>query len=251
MTVTQTDRGAVLAYAAIGIETTLAGIEKIKFTDKTVDISPAAPLYDFAAAARGAILRGGSSDYLAFSDSKAGTNVGIVSALVAKAEDSTIPAVIAYQDILGRTPSSAQLDSLAGYVSSQINSTGYQSTANPRLGGYEAMGLGLSGTPEFAAKFGGGTEAAMVSAEYQHLFGRAASAAQVDHFVSQIDYFEGLYVGAGISEADAAIKARGAVIGQMLGHAAGEKADIHDAAAAWLGKLADGAAGYGAPLEMI
>lgn len=138
------------------------------------------------------------------------------------AKDSTIPAIMAYSSMLGRAPDKAALDNLAKFVSEQVNSVGYQATSDPRLGGFEAMGLALADLAPSVASSSGKTDAAFASDTYQMIFGRTANAMQVSHFSSQIDYFEGLYTGVGINGASAAIKARGAVFGQMLGYAAKE-----------------------------
>ena len=51
------------------------------------------------------------------------------------------------------------------------------------------------------------------------VFGHAGSSAQVQQFVNQLHFFEGLYAGVGTfgSTSDIDLVARGAVYGQMLG----------------------------------
>jgi hypothetical protein len=71
----------------------------------------------------------------------------------------------------------------------------------------------------------------------------------VTHFQNQLDYFEGLYLGAGITSSIAVARARGAVVGQMLGFASHETGnDYHDAAVAFLQDASNGTTNYGIDL---
>jgi hypothetical protein len=142
--------------------------------------------------------------------------------LAGEAKDSTIPSLVVYDAMLSRTPDAAGLDGLAAFVHSQVFSKGYQATANPRLGGYEAMGLALADLSPVITANSGQSESDFVRKSYATIFGHAATEAQVNHFVSQVDYFESLYIGVGIPDAAASVKARGAAYGQMLGFAAEE-----------------------------
>jgi hypothetical protein len=157
----------------------------------------------------------------------AATNGQSASAFVAEllngaAKDSTIPALMAYKAMLGSAPGAAKMDGLAHFVHGQIFSPGYQATNDPRLGGFEAMGLALAEISAAIASSATKGNAAFASESYSKIFGREAGTLQVSHFVAQIDYFEQLYLGAGISLDTASTKARGAMYGQMLGHAAKE-----------------------------
>lgn len=92
--------------------------------------------------------------------------------------------------------------------------------ANPALGPYEALGRAFGETEEFAAKYGLQTEQEFIAAAYAEVFGREPSDIQLAHFQAQIDYFELIYESAGISSEQADLLAKGAALGQMLGHAA-------------------------------
>ena len=92
--------------------------------------------------------------------------------------------------------------------------------AQPRHGPVEALGRGFSETVEFSQKYAALSEAEFITARDVEVFGRDPSAAQQAHFQAQIDYFELIYEDAGISSAQADIYAKGAVLGQMIGHAA-------------------------------
>ena len=139
-----------------------------------------------------------------------------------EAKDASIPALVVYHSMLGGVPGAEQLHMLSGFVHDQIFSAGYQATLNPRIGGYEAMGLALAETSSAISGARAGSDADFVAKAYRDIFGRNATAAQATHFVGQVDYFEALYRSVGMSEASAATKARGAIYGQMLGHAADE-----------------------------
>ena len=247
-----TDSGTVLSFA--GRQFTLIGVERIAFTDGTLSIDPSAPFFDFAASARASVLRTAPSDFRSYNDAveiAASGKQAYLAKLLAAAEDRTMPALIVYDAILGRTPDAAHLDALTDFVDSQIHSAGYQATLAPRLGGYEAMGLGLAETSEFASRYGKGSNTEVVSSAYQEFFGRPASEAQISHFTGQIGYFETLYVSAGISSEAAALKARGAALGQMIGYAAEEPTPTRGAAQAWLTEAANGNPTYGQPLDLI
>lgn len=247
---------------------TLKGIEVLDFSDQNVTIAaPEVPpvvtsggtgtvdpaLLQSVQSAAVAILRTTLSTDQAQSDAgklASGMTMGAYLAqLVEKAQDSTIPAVIVYDFVFGTTPDSAHLNALAPFVNTQIFSPGYQATNDPRLGGYEAMGLGLATTPQFSSLFSQGADSSFITSAYNTAFGRAPLAAQVDHFLDQIHYFEGLYVSAGIDSPTASIDARGAVLGQIIGIAASE-ANNHLALAAenYLVAVANGTASYGSPL---
>jgi hypothetical protein len=73
--------------------------------------------------------------------------------------------------------------------------------------------------------------------------------ADVERFQTLLDYFETLYLSVGIADDVAAIRARGAVAGNMLGHAAAEAENLYaESARAFLIDAADGEVVYGAPL---
>lgn len=92
-------------------------------------------------------------------------------------------------------------------------------SAHAELGPYEALGRGLASTAEFSSAFAGASDAAFVDTAYSLVLGRAATAAQHDALLTQVSYFEGLYRNAGVPAAQADLETKGAVYGQMIGHA--------------------------------
>ena len=62
-------------------------------------------------------------------------------------------------------------------------------------------------------------DAKLVTDAFGSVFGHAGSAAQVQHFVDQLNFYEGIYTAAGVfgDASNVDLLARGAVYGQMLG----------------------------------
>lgn len=162
------------------------------------------------------------------------------------AAESTLPVIAVYEYMIGTTPWSAEkLTALSEFVYDQIHSANYQATAMPVIGGYEAMGLGLAETLLDDSDL---VDTTFISTHYSNLFARDASAAQINHFTRQLDYFEGLYVGTGIDPAQAELLSRGAVLGQMIGFSVLEHSSIETNAVGYLNALVSGDAVYGMSL---
>ena len=121
-------------------------------------------------------------------------------------------------------------------------------SASPQLGPYEALGRAFGSTSEFQARYASGTDAGFVSQAYHDIFGSPASSAAHAALSTQLSYFEALYKGSGYSEQQAEVQARGAVFGQILGHAASDANEsYHDSASVVLTGFANGdTASYGA-----
>lgn len=117
-------------------------------------------------------------------------------------------------------PSDEKLQALNEFASSQYDYYKGLGVANPELGPYEAFGRAFADTPEFIARYGDRSEAVFIAEAYLSVFGRAPTPAQQAHFQSQIDYFEALYEGAGISEQLSEQFAKGVALGQMIGFVA-------------------------------
>jgi hypothetical protein len=122
----------------------------------------------------------------------------------------------------------------------------------------EALGRAFSATEAFQAKFGVSAISAgtsFVDAAYREIFGRGASSDAFANLKGQLDYFEGIYIAAGIPAGDAAIQARGAVYGQMIGYQQTIPAEraltvSDEQARAFLSVVAKGdTSAYGASLE--
>jgi len=172
--------------------------------------------------------------------------------LIERAETSTEPVLIMYDAILGHVPTEAQLDGAAGlaaFALAQFNAYAAKGVANPELGPYEALGRALSSTSGFHAQSDGKADAQFIVDAYVKAFGGTPGGAQVAHFEDQINYFTNLYKGAGLSAADAALQARGAVYGQIFGIAATvEDSPLDLLAENFMRKAVTGAAVYDAPL---
>lgn len=160
-----------------------------------------------------------------------------------EANKTYVPALIVTDFINGLTPTASKLESLASFALLQFNSYAAAGVADPSIGPYEALGLGLSGTTEFITKFGAKSDTSFIQDAFQEAFGRAAGDAQISHFQSQLDYFTNLYLGAGIDPSTARIDARGAVVGQILGFASTESGNAFAQAAQMF--LLDKASGNG------
>jgi pimeloyl-ACP methyl ester carboxylesterase len=169
--------------------------------------------------------------------------------LVGQAQQSTIPALLVANFLEGVTPGSARLDGLTAFAQAQYDSYLQSGVVDARLGPYEALGVGFSGTTAFKDKFGAGSDASYVDAAYRAAFKTAPSGAQVTHFLEQDSYFEARYVANGVAAGDAALQARGAVFGQILGFAAlASDSPYQSAAVAFLNDASDGNVAYGVPL---
>lgn len=183
-------------------------------------------------------------------DAKQTTLSDYVKGLIAQAGSSTMPALVVYDAVYGvNPPNAAKLDSLAAFAQGQANSPGYKATAEPRLGAFEALGMGLAETPEFAQKYGKLTDASFISSAYLQAFGHAGTTTQLQHFQQQNDYFEQLYLKAGVAAVTADVRAKGAVLGQMYGFAVKEAGNAAAAdGSAFMLDASDGTVAYNVPL---
>ena len=71
----------------------------------------------------------------------------------------------------------------------------------------------------FAAKYGALSTNDFVTQAYTEVFGVTPSAGAAANLQGQVAYFTSLYTGAGIAAAQAALLAKGATVGQILGYA--------------------------------
>jgi len=181
--------------------------------------------------------------------------------MLARAQQSTIPALIVYEYIIGVTQSSALLDTGAAQMQLQWESYVSKGVLNPELGPYEAMGLALAETAQFSAMSAGRTDIQFVQQQYNTIFAEAIGngtlsqaqvAAGIQHFLDQVAYFKGIYTAAGTPAATAELWARGAVTGQMVGVASTDLSlglNYNAQAQAFLLNAVDGLAVYGASFE--
>ena len=180
---------------------------------------------------------------------KAGTATldGYIDGLIAQVQNTTIPSLVISQ-FFGSAPSQSHLNDLAKFSAAQLEAYTKAGVLDPKIGPYEALGLGFSDTITFGNKYGSLSDSDFLSKAYQDVFGRAPTTEQSKHFADQILSFENLYAGAGQSAKLADIHAKGAVLGQMLGFAVIYEADKHtfdDAAIAFLKNAAKGQAQWG------
>ena len=122
----------------------------------------------------------------------------------------------------------SQLSGLTQFSQAQF-AYGQQIGVDARLYAYTALGVALaSGNQHFQNEFGSANsaypnstagDAKFVTDAYVNVSGHAGSAAQVQHFVDQLNYYEGIYTAAGVfgDASNIDLLARGAVYGQMLG----------------------------------
>jgi hypothetical protein len=136
---------------------------------------------------------------------------------------SSAAAVAGSALFMGSTPTQARYDSLTAFSKGQFQSYTALGVGNPSLGPFEALGKAFAADPStkgtFATYFGGGSTEFFVNSAYDYVYDSGPSAAAAASLVSQVNYFTNLYKGAGIPTADAALQARGAVMGQIIGYA--------------------------------
>ena len=181
----------------------------------------------------------------------AGTDLAVYEEqLIERAETSTQAALLISQIVLGKVPvDGAKLTSLTAFAQAQFDAYSAKGVARPELGPYEALGVGFSSTPEFAALSAGNSNGQFITNIYVLAFGVGPGDLQVQHFQNQITYFTNLYTNAGVPAATAALQARGAVLGQIVGEAATQEGSTLDnQAEAWLRAAADGTAVFDAPI---
>lgn len=177
-----------------------------------------------------------------------------VDQIVEKAQPTVVPSLIVSDLLGGAAPTQQHLAELATFASAQLAAYTAAGVPNPTLGVYEALGLGNSQTIVFQQTYGALDQPSFLNVAYQNVFGRAATPAQIEHFAAQIQSFEALYRSVGQSAADAFLHAKGAVVGQMIGHAVLDEPQLHgfdDAANSFLKQAATGQANYGDPLAII
>jgi hypothetical protein len=181
-----------------------------------------------------------------------------IAGYIAGTVETTQAVVALFSYIDGVTPSSDKITALAtDFTVKQLDYyTNVLKSANAALGPYEALGKALADTDPAFATIGAPSisDADFISINHLNIFKVVPSAAQAAHFQSQINYFTGLYTSAGgVSAAQAALEARGATLGQMIGYAFTDPAfratsSLDDQVAAFLTSAARGTAVYGDPL---
>jgi hypothetical protein len=122
----------------------------------------------------------------------------------------------------GQAPAAQRMADLTLFADSQYRAYAAAGVMNPTLGPFEAFGKAYASDPTtrgmFASEYGSLSEDAFLDKGYAAVFGVAPSADARQALSGQIAYFRDLYVGAGIEPGAAALEARGAVLGQIIGH---------------------------------
>jgi hypothetical protein len=147
--------------------------------------------------------------------------------LIAQAATTTQAAFALSSFIEGAVPTSARIDSLTAFATTQHDYyVNVLQSANAQLGAYEALGKAFAADPsttaDFAARYGALSTTDFVTTAYAQIFDVAnsiPSAAALANLVAQVEYFTSIYTQAGIPAADAALQAKGAVLGQIIGYA--------------------------------
>lgn len=126
--------------------------------------------------------------------------------------------------ITGAVPSEEQFNNLTAFATTQFNYyTNTLQSSNAQLGAYEALGAAYATdattSADFAARYGLLSPTDFVNSVYSAIFGAVPSAGAAANLVSQVNYFIGIYTAAGISADVAALQAKGAVLGQIMGYA--------------------------------
>ena len=135
---------------------------------------------------------------------------------------------IVYTAEFGSAPSATELTILNQFTQAQFDFGQKIGVMDPSIYAFQALGVALASGPHFQDTFGPTNvlypvstvgDVHFVDDSYASVFGHAGTAAQVQHFVDQLDSFEALYTAAGTfgSASNIDLLARGAVYGQMLG----------------------------------
>ena len=135
---------------------------------------------------------------------------------------------IVYTAEFGIAPDATELNILNQFTQAQFDYGQKIGVMDPSVYAFQALGVALASGPHFQDTFGPTNVLYPVSSvgdvhfvddSYASVFGHAGTAAQVQHFVDQLNFFEALYTAAGTfaSASNIDLLARGAVYGQMLG----------------------------------
>jgi hypothetical protein len=123
----------------------------------------------------------------------------------------------------GTTPTQSAYASLVAFGKAQFASYQSMGVGNPSLGPFEALGRAFASDsltkPFFATKYDKATVSDFVDTAYSGVFGTAPASDAKAALTAQHVYFENLYRGVGIPTGEAALLAKGAVLGQIVGYA--------------------------------
>ena len=136
---------------------------------------------------------------------------------------------IVYTTEYGVAPSATELNVLSQFTTTQYAYGQQIGVVDPQIYAYQALGVALASTathfqntfgpsnPTYPASPAG--DAQFAADAYASVFGHPGSAAQVQHFIDQLSFFESIYTASGAfgSATNIDLLARGTVYGQMLG----------------------------------
>ncbi len=151
--------------------------------------------------------------------------------------------------VSGAVPTQADYARLVAFGKAQYSAYEAAGVANPALGPFEALGRSFAADPllkvTFASINGKGSVSEFIDAAYTRVFGSVPNAAAKAALTEQVTYFDALYRSVGIATADAALQAKGAVFGQIIGYAftdpvAGARSGLDDVVNALVAKAAAG-----------
>jgi V8-like Glu-specific endopeptidase len=143
-----------------------------------------------------------------------------------------------YESMYGSAPNLTQLNVLVGFSANQADSGIQVGVLDPTVSVYEALGLALNQGPIFQSEYAPSilpSDATFASEAYLDVFDHPGSPVQIQHFVTQVDFFEAIYTASGAYGTDAAyidLLARAAVYGQMQGVAAQNPSAVYSASVA-------------------
>jgi len=135
---------------------------------------------------------------------------------------------IVYAAEFGSPPDASELTVLNQFTQAQFDYGQQIGVMDPSVYAYQSLGVALATGQHFQNEFGPSNsmysasaagDALFVTDAYAIVFGHAGTAAQVQQFADQLNYFETLYTAAGMfgNPSNIDLLARGAVYGQMLG----------------------------------
>jgi len=154
----------------------------------------------------------------------AGTGISLdayVAQELPKVASTTQAAVAIASFVTGTAPTSDKVDALKAAADAQVASYTALGVANPQLGAYEAFGRSFATDPTttagFNTKYGALSTPDFITTVYAQVYGSTPSAAAAANLTAQITYFTNLYTANNVP--NAALAAKGAVLGQIVGYA--------------------------------
>jgi hypothetical protein len=178
-----------------------------------------------AMAAPGQVNRFTSVDFIEMDGLGFNLNWGVPG--LSLASNVALPALTTYQKMYGVSPSSTELWTLK--VFDEVQSVyGHSIGLDAVVYMYSALGQALAtgsdtGSTAFKSTWGPLTissDATFVTQAYTNVFATSGTAAQIQHFVDQMNFYKSIYTASGAFGTDANLidlLARGAIYGQMIG----------------------------------